>query len=61
MREDVNNNPETLTKDTVLPKSDSSQKLKITVNQGLDILRDLEMRQQFEKSQDPDMGGKNHE
>ncbi len=55
------NNPETFTKDTVLPKSDSSQKLKITVNQGLNILRDLEMRQHFEKSQDPDMGGKNHE
>ena len=51
------NNPETFTKDTALPKSDSSQRLKITVNQGLDILRDLEMTQQLENSQGSYMGG----
>ena len=56
------NNPEGFTKNTSQsssppPKPDPSQSRKMSVAQGLDILRNLDMMQQFDNIQDPDMGG----
>ena len=56
------NNPRGCTKNTspsASPQSitDPSLNRKITRNQGLKILRDLDLRQRLENNQDPDLGG----